>query len=74
MPTKADKQAYLEQTWQQLMDAKAGSLLFPLKGRTPNFKGAKEAAAILIDTQEWQYAQTVKINPDTPQQPTRDKH
>ncbi len=73
MPAKADKQAYREQTWQQLMDAKAGSFPFPLKGRIPNFKGAKKAAAILVDTPEWQNAQTVKINPDTPQQPLRKK-
>lgn len=73
MTTKTDKQPYREQTWQELQDAQAGSFPFPLKGRIPNFKGAKQASAMLMETQEWQNAQTVKINPDTPQQPLRER-
>jgi len=40
---------------------------FPIRGRIPNFKGAKEAAERLSDLEEWKRARVVKANPDSPQ-------
>ena len=40
---------------------------FPIKGRIPNFKGAKEAAERLFKEPEWRKAEIVKSNPDSPQ-------
>lgn len=37
------------------------------RGRIPNFKGAEAAAARLAELPEWQAAQVVKANPDSPQ-------
>jgi len=39
--------------------------------RIPNFVGAEAAAARLAGTEEWDRAQTVKSNPDSPQLPVR---
>ena len=40
---------------------------FPVEGRIPNFKGAKEAAERLLSLKEWKEAKVVKANPDSPQ-------
>lgn len=40
---------------------------FPVEGRIPNFKGAKEAAERLTSIPEWRNASLVKSNPDSPQ-------
>ena len=40
---------------------------FPIKGRIPNFKGAREAAERLFKEPYWEKAVVVKSNPDSPQ-------
>jgi 5-formyltetrahydrofolate cyclo-ligase len=37
------------------------------EGRIPNFAGAKAAAERLVRHPEWQRAETIKVNPDSPQ-------
>jgi len=65
-----DKQALREQTWQALEDA--GASRFPgTKGRIPNFVGAEAAAQRLSETQVFQRAQRIKVNPDSPQRKVR---
>ena len=43
----------------------------PVHHRIPNFDGAQEAADRLATLQEFQMANTIKVNPDTPQRPVR---
>jgi 5-formyltetrahydrofolate cyclo-ligase len=64
------KQRWREKVWRALEESKAA--LFPgARGRIPNFRGAKEAAARLALTPEWRRARTLKCNPDSPQKPVR---
>jgi 5-formyltetrahydrofolate cyclo-ligase len=66
----AGKAALREQVW-QAMSVK-GIARFPAPAhRIPNFVGAEAAAERLAATEEWQRAQTVKSNPDSPQLPVR---
>jgi 5-formyltetrahydrofolate cyclo-ligase len=52
----------------------AGVARFPgADGRIPNFVGAEAAAEQLRGTREWQKAQRVKANPDSPQLPVRQR-
>jgi 5-formyltetrahydrofolate cyclo-ligase len=41
------------------------------ENRIPNFVGAERAADLLMTTDEWKRAHTVKSNPDSPQLPVR---
>ncbi|OYD07047.1 5-formyltetrahydrofolate cyclo-ligase [Paludifilum halophilum] len=50
---------------------KVGRFPFPLKGRIPNFRGAEEAARRVTELEIYRQAQTVKVNPDSPQLPLR---
>lgn len=43
----------------------------PVYNRIPNFKGAAEAAAKLAELDAFKNANTVKVNPDKPQEPVR---
>jgi 5-formyltetrahydrofolate cyclo-ligase len=44
---------------------------FPIEGRIPNFVGSEKAASRLASLEEWRRAQTLKVNPDSPQRPVR---
>lgn len=50
-----------EQVWQAVDQFVAGPK--PVKGRIPNFKGAKEAARILTRTKEFKRAKVIKVHP-----------
>ncbi len=64
------KQTLREEVWARL--GASGAARFPgAEGRIPNFVGAEEAAARLAATPEWQRAEIVKANPDSPQWPAR---
>jgi 5-formyltetrahydrofolate cyclo-ligase len=64
------KQAVRERVWALL--EREGAARFPgARGRIPNFKGAEAAAALLAEQPEWQAAETIKANPDSPQLPVR---
>ena len=43
----------------------------PVHHRIPNFKGAQQAATRLSSLPEFQIANLIKVNPDTPQRPVR---
>lgn len=65
-----DKQSLREEVWNLLEES--GDTLFPgPEGRIPNFKGREEAARRLRQHDLYQSADTLKVNPDSPQQPVR---
>lgn len=69
-PTPSDphptKQELRERSWEALGNAQATR--FPgVKGRIPNFIGAEDAARRLIEIPEFQAAEHIKCNPDSPQ-------
>ena len=65
-----DKEEVRERVW-ALLEEK-GAARFPgARGRIPNFAGAEAAAALLAEQMEWQAAETLKANPDSPQLPVR---
>jgi len=43
------------------------------RGRIPNFIGAEGAARLLCQSPLWKKARTIKINPDSPQRPVRQR-
>src|SRR5207247_3482810 len=43
------------------------------EGRIPNFTGAEACARALAQTSWWQKAKVLKVNPDSPQRPIRQK-
>jgi 5-formyltetrahydrofolate cyclo-ligase len=68
----ATKAALRDEIWSAMRASKAAR--FPgADGRIPNFVGAEAAAERLRATIEWQRAQTVKANPDSPQLPVRQR-
>lgn len=66
-----DKQAVRDRVWDHLEEAGLARFPFPPHGRIPNFDGARDAAERLATLPEWQGADTVKANPDSPQLPAR---
>jgi 5-formyltetrahydrofolate cyclo-ligase len=64
------KQEIRERIWDLLQ--REGAARFPgAQGRIPNFRGAEQAADRLAELPEWDAAQVVKSNPDSPQLPVR---
>lgn len=66
-----DKQAIRERVWDDLEESGAARFPFPPHGRIPNFEGADRAGDRLAGTPEWDRAETIKANPDSPQRPVR---
>ena len=62
-----DKASARDHVWGELERRKLGAYPFPVRGRIPNFRGAKEAAARLMDTPLMLAARRIKVNPDSPQ-------
>ncbi len=67
----SEKAAIRQSVWQRLTEERLAAFPFPIRGRIPNFKGARAAAARLAELPEFQQARAVKVNPDAPQQPVR---
>ena len=66
-----EKESIRQTVWETL-DAKGiARFPFPPHGRIPNVAGAKQAAAHLAKTSEWEAASILKCNPDAPQRPVR---
>ncbi len=62
------KRALRDRVWSSLSEA--GVVRFPgARGRIPNFRGAEDAAARLLEA--WPRAELIKANPDSPQWPVR---
>lgn len=67
----ADKQAIRLSVWKAMEEARVGRFPLPLIGRIPNFQGAEQAAHRVAGLEVYRKAQTVKVNPDSPQLPLR---
>jgi 5-formyltetrahydrofolate cyclo-ligase len=67
------KQAIREQVWDDLEESGVARFPFPPHGRIPNFADASAAAERLASQPEFEHADAIKINPDSPQRPVR-KH
>ncbi len=65
------RQELRELVYTRLEKSRVAMPPFPIRGRIPNFKGAKRAALYLTKTPEWQHSKIIKINPDSPQRPVR---
>jgi 5-formyltetrahydrofolate cyclo-ligase len=66
-----DKQNLRERVWDDLEASGEARFPFPPYGRIPNFAGADAAADRLAARPEWEAAEAIKINPDSPQRPVR---
>ena len=66
------KQSAREWVWDELTEQGVARFPFPVTGRIPNFSGAEEAAARLVEHPLVAKAQVVKVNPDSPQRPVRE--
>ena len=66
-----DKQDIRECVWDDLEDSGDARFPFPPHGRIPNVAGADTAADRLAAQPEFEQAETIKINPDSPQRPVR---
>jgi 5-formyltetrahydrofolate cyclo-ligase len=65
-----DKQAIRERIW-KLLEQKKASRFPGARGRIPNFVGSESCARWLNELPEWQNAQVIKSNPDSPQRQIR---
>lgn len=64
------KQTLREEIWRALEES--GDDRFPgAEGRIPNFVGRDEAAGKLAELNIYRTAETIKVNPDSPQTPVR---
>lgn len=68
-----DKQDLRERVWDELEESGDARFPFPPHGRIPNFAGADAAAERLAERSEWRNADAIKINPDSPQRPVRQR-
>ncbi len=69
--TGLTKQERRERVWDDLEESGEARFSFPPHGRIPNFAGADSAADRLAAQPEFEQAETIKINPDSPQRPVR---
>lgn len=65
------KQELRERVWDELEETGEARFPFPPHGRIPNFAGAHDATNRLTELSEWQGANVIKSNPDSPQLPVR---
>lgn len=66
-----NKQAIRERVWDDLEESDIARFPFPPHGRIPNFADANAAAEGLASQPEFEHADAIKINPDSPQRPVR---
>jgi len=71
-PVHVDKEEIRERVWRALERSSAALPPFPIRGRIPNFKGAYEAAMKIRTLREYEEADVVLCNPDSPQRPVRE--
>ncbi|MEM4481451.1 MAG: 5-formyltetrahydrofolate cyclo-ligase [Desulfurococcaceae archaeon] len=64
---KRVKERIRERIWSLLEQTNAAAFPRPVTGRIPNFKGADRAAEQIATLREWQSAEVIKANPDSPQ-------
>ncbi|CAH0401623.1 unnamed protein product [Chilo suppressalis] len=71
VPEEVTKQSFRLKVWRHLESNGLAMFPRPVYNRIPNFKGAPEAAAKLAELEVFKTANTVKVNPDKPQEPVR---
>ncbi|CAH2059411.1 unnamed protein product, partial [Iphiclides podalirius] len=71
VPEEVTKQSFRLKVWRHLENNSLAMFPRPVFNRIPNFKGAPEAAARLAELEVFKNANTVKVNPDKPQEPVR---
>ena len=67
----AKKDAIRRKIWSLMEEKGVTRFPKPVFGRIPNFVGAERAALKLVEQNEYQRAEVVKVNPDSPQRPVR---
>ncbi|XP_039989912.1 methenyltetrahydrofolate synthase domain-containing protein isoform X1 [Xiphias gladius] len=67
----ASKWDIRQKVWDYIEENNLANFPRPVHNRIPNFKGAIQACNRLTDLQEFKSSQTVKVNPDRPQQQAR---
>jgi len=72
LTAQVEKGRIRERIWKLLEDKEIARFPRPVYGRIPNFLGAEEAAQKFIALPEFQRANVVKVNPDSPQNPVRE--
>lgn len=69
---RKEKDKIREEIWRKMEHEKVS--LFPgAWGKIPNFKGRERAAEKVLYLSPWKSAQWIKSNPDSPQQPLRER-
>lgn len=72
MSATQTKQSLREDVWDALEES--GDDRFPgAQGRIPNFSGRDEAASRLFQHRDYEAAERIKVNPDSPQTPVRER-
>ncbi|XP_013165284.1 PREDICTED: methenyltetrahydrofolate synthase domain-containing protein, partial [Papilio xuthus] len=71
VPEEVTKQSFRIKVWRHLENNSLAMFPRPVYNRIPNFKGAPEAAARLAELDVFKNANTVKVNPDKPQESVR---
>jgi len=67
------KRRIREKIWKLMEERNIARFPRPVYGRIPNFAGAEKAAIRTLQLREWEKAEVVKINPDSPQAPLRQR-
>ncbi len=67
MPALLRKEDVRREVWEWMQKEDVARFPTPIQHRIPNFKGAENAAEKLMDQPEFEAAQVVKVNPDSPQ-------
>ncbi|MCE4617329.1 MAG: 5-formyltetrahydrofolate cyclo-ligase [Desulfurococcales archaeon] len=70
---KEEKQRIRLVIWEAMEKRGIARFPRPVKGRIPNFAGAETAAGLLVNTRVWKSSSVLKINPDSPQRPVRQR-
>ena len=70
MPTKDEIR---KRIWDYMEEHNIARFPRPVHNRIPNFEGAERAADRLAGTDAWGTAKTIKANPDSAQQPVRER-
>ncbi|XP_010739882.1 methenyltetrahydrofolate synthase domain-containing protein isoform X2 [Larimichthys crocea] len=71
MKPGASKWDIRQKVWDYIEENNLANFPRPVHNRIPNFKGANQACNRLTDLQDFKSSQTVKVNPDRPQQQAR---
>ncbi len=66
-----DKDEIRKEVWRILEKKGVARFPKPVQGRIPNFIGAEKAAERIISQKEFEDAEVIKVNPDSPQIPVR---